>query len=1142
MPTRQAQAAMVAAINPQFASLHSSAPGDSGAAELAGFVRVACGALTALSGADFGELGNTSPMRITLPAGSSASHIGFWSAQTGGTFLHSMPIKGGPVQAPAFGPIDIVIPADAIRLHAKASASSTLSLPAPAAASYTQGTAATQRLRPTGAARDSAAIAPSSALPAGITVTRSGRLIYDGAGPVVGSTSVAFAAAAGAANAASQAVAITIQGGAGGGAANAPIWAHTWAGFASGNAYTASLKALSTESAADGLSLDPITFSLVGGTLPATVAMQSGVNWCNLVYTPSGSSDVGTTTVTIRATNSSGYSDATVKIRIWQAQSGIRLLESPATVYSSIEAAANAMQQGGTILVAPGTYIGACTIQQGGSAFGSPWINDVNVVSAIPGSKYTMDLGGGSPSLNGAVIERRGGAGGQFTLVDAEWIGRQDIQAAWWVNPYLDSSQDVKVVTIRCRSVNCNNAVESPNKPFTVVADGVEVIGAGYTQAAQTHSIYLGAGRAAYCWGLWHHQMGLSAFTAPTMGHLIKSRMARTYLFGCRFTQESQVGPGATPSFIMDFPWGGDVFIAGVIGEKIATTDNQYTTVAYGAELSSIPAVYSVNRFRMYQSTLINRGVINDPQIDIAYANFTARGAPLPTVDIRGNVYSGLGLAGDSNNINVSLSAFIDQANFDFRLITPQGATVRFASWEYAHPAGAVPSGHSQTGHSSYSTAPAWYTAIDAPAGGGIGGVYAFPGSSWSASSVRASRAALYAAAPPNALKGGVDGVWDYSGFVLYKYGHAFGSNPTTYPVMATTIGGGHAATVDNGIAGFVMDAAPSWRSLYEPELPPVKMPEESESGFTWGTVLPADRSNRRGVDSRPRTRHVYSLGNVLYSSTHPQGRFVLTCAEGTNLQPSRTYPDSDLLPLGGSTATWTTLPDLPGFPLVAGVDGPFTTSLFAQNGFAVVSQTQQVIFVRPVMNSYDWSYRYKLDLSAAPTWTTGTPNGPIAPLPAGAGIVGGLLESKQLTALTCRGGGIEAWNCSPDNWNSPTYTPTLTGDTAAMTLSGSELVSMTVDQTLGCFWWWRSGDRLALFKITPPASPATQPWTVERKVRAGSGTFADPTTEYNTNSNYGPSGDGYAMWSKMQMVDRADMRGIAIATLPNQPLIFFRV
>lgn len=42
-----------------------------------------------------GEKANTNAMTFNVPAGATVSHIGFWSASTGGTFLGSQAVTGG---------------------------------------------------------------------------------------------------------------------------------------------------------------------------------------------------------------------------------------------------------------------------------------------------------------------------------------------------------------------------------------------------------------------------------------------------------------------------------------------------------------------------------------------------------------------------------------------------------------------------------------------------------------------------------------------------------------------------------------------------------------------------------------------------------------------------------------------------------------------------------------------------------------------------------------------------------------------------------------------------------------------------------------------------------------------------------------
>ena len=73
-------AAAIAAAG-RFVSAHSSDPGTTGAGEIAGVTRVQTTFATAANGSTVG-----SQVSLAIPAGTTVTHWGLWSAATGGTF------------------------------------------------------------------------------------------------------------------------------------------------------------------------------------------------------------------------------------------------------------------------------------------------------------------------------------------------------------------------------------------------------------------------------------------------------------------------------------------------------------------------------------------------------------------------------------------------------------------------------------------------------------------------------------------------------------------------------------------------------------------------------------------------------------------------------------------------------------------------------------------------------------------------------------------------------------------------------------------------------------------------------------------------------------------------------------------------
>lgn len=76
---------MLGSLSPAYVSLHTASPGDSGANEVSGgsYARVACSWASA-SGAS--RAASNQPA-VNVPAGTTITHVGYWTASSGGTFL-----------------------------------------------------------------------------------------------------------------------------------------------------------------------------------------------------------------------------------------------------------------------------------------------------------------------------------------------------------------------------------------------------------------------------------------------------------------------------------------------------------------------------------------------------------------------------------------------------------------------------------------------------------------------------------------------------------------------------------------------------------------------------------------------------------------------------------------------------------------------------------------------------------------------------------------------------------------------------------------------------------------------------------------------------------------------------------------------
>ena len=69
-----------------FASLHDGAPGDNGANEISGGSPAYIRKAITWNGAAAGSMDSSNTPEIPVPAGTTVAYVGFWSAESGGTF------------------------------------------------------------------------------------------------------------------------------------------------------------------------------------------------------------------------------------------------------------------------------------------------------------------------------------------------------------------------------------------------------------------------------------------------------------------------------------------------------------------------------------------------------------------------------------------------------------------------------------------------------------------------------------------------------------------------------------------------------------------------------------------------------------------------------------------------------------------------------------------------------------------------------------------------------------------------------------------------------------------------------------------------------------------------------------------------
>ena len=89
-----------------FVSVHTGNPGDTGASEVSGG-SYARGAIT-FNAASAGSIDSSAQPDINIPSGTTVTHLGFWSAATGGTFYGS-----GTIASETYGSAGVLSVVDA---------------------------------------------------------------------------------------------------------------------------------------------------------------------------------------------------------------------------------------------------------------------------------------------------------------------------------------------------------------------------------------------------------------------------------------------------------------------------------------------------------------------------------------------------------------------------------------------------------------------------------------------------------------------------------------------------------------------------------------------------------------------------------------------------------------------------------------------------------------------------------------------------------------------------------------------------------------------------------------------------------------------------------------------------------------------
>lgn len=140
-----------------------------------------------------------------------------------------------------------------------------------------------------------------------------------------------------------------------------------------------------------------------------------------------------------------------------------------------------------------------------------------------------------------------------------------------------------------CRFLENQNGILTSGNPAAMLAIENSEFGYNGFGDGQSHNLYVGAIASLTVSGSYFHH--------ARVGHLLKSRAARNFIFYNRLTDET----GGQASYELEFPNGGLAYVLGNIIQQSSTTENPHI-VAFGAETYKT----GVNKLYLINNTLLD--------------------------------------------------------------------------------------------------------------------------------------------------------------------------------------------------------------------------------------------------------------------------------------------------------------------------------------------------------------------------------------------------------------------------------------------------------------------------------------------------------------------------------------------------------
>lgn len=314
-----------------------------------------------------------------------------------------------------------------------------------------------------------------------------------------------------------------------------------------------------------------------------------------------------------------------------QTTTGNVLHVGPGQQYATIAAAARAAQNGDTVEIEAGQYIGDVAV----------WLQTNLTIRGVHGRPQLI-ANGLSAEGKGIWVIRNG----NFTVENIEFTGAK-------VADHNGAGIRFENGTLTLR--NCifkfnEDGILTGNSPTAVLAiEGSEFGNNGYGDG-RTHNLYVGQiARLSVTGSYFHHAKA---------GHLLKSRAKENHIFYNRLTDEN----GGTASYELEFPNGGLSYVVGNLVQQGPLTQNS-TIISYGAE----GYVWPQNQIYLINNTIVNERSAGATTLRVAPGVQTIKAADNLLLGTMSTLESS-GTGDYFDNFKASTTDFASPATFNYHL------------------------------------------------------------------------------------------------------------------------------------------------------------------------------------------------------------------------------------------------------------------------------------------------------------------------------------------------------------------------------------------------------------------------------------------------------------------------------------------